>query len=608
MLLFLVAWSAPLQAQENTDEQLAAQYFRNGDFERAILYYERLFDKQPTPFYYEQLFKSYLALNELDKAEKLVKDRLKRSDDPRYTVDLGQVYELMGKPERSEQLYDRLLKDLPADMNAIRQVANAFVRVDDLDRAIACYERGQRLLRDNHGFHYEVAGLYGRKGDIDNMVRSYLELLDINEGYIQAVQNGFSRYIDFTVKDARSEVLRVELLRRIQKNPDRTIFHDLLIWMYVQQKDIDAAFVQAKALDKRFEEGGVRLLDLAEIAMNNEDPRSAVKCYDHIIALGRNDEIYVRARIGRLKAEHLRLTSMSEPSTEELEGLRDAYIHTLDELGRSSSTIALMNDQAELYANYLNDLEAAAQVLEQALELPGLSEEESGRLKLELGDVHLFRGDIWEASLLYSQVDLDFKYDALGHEARLRNAKVSFYAGDLLWCKAQLDVLKASTSKLIANDAMELSLLISDHIGPDSNSVPLNEYARADLLIFQRRFDEAVQVLDSLQLAYPIHDLGDDILYQRYRIAKARKDYKEAADHLEKVLELYPLGILVDNALFDLGVLYEEDLQDTERAKAMYERLLFEQTASIFVPEARARYRRLRGDVLEEEPAPHTHP
>jgi tetratricopeptide (TPR) repeat protein len=207
------------------------------------------------------------------------------------------------------------------------------------------------------------------------------------------------------------------------------------------------------------------------------------------------------------------------------------------------------------------------------------------------------QGDIWEASLLYSQVDLDFKYDVLGHEARLRNAKVSFYAGDFLWAQAQIGVLKSSTSKLIANDALELSLRITDNLAIDSYSVPLSWFASAELLRVQHRYTEALLTLDSLVAEYPMHPLGDDVLYERYRIAYALQNYSEAATYLEKLLEFFPNDILVDNALLDLGKLYEDRLKEPEKARSYYERLLFEQTGSIFVPEARERFRRLRGDA-----------
>lgn len=606
LLLFLALVTLSVaHAQPGTDEQLAAQYFQQGDYAKAILYYEKIHRKQPNTYYYEQLLKSYVALNDLDGAEKLVKDQLRRSDnEARYYIDLGGVYKASGEADKANKEYDKALKQMGSDQNNIRTVANAFQQANELDRAIEAYERGGRTLPAGQSFAYEIAGLYGAKGNTAKMVSAYMDLLAVNEGYIQAVQNALSRSIDFTLADERSEILRTELLRRNQKDPQRTIFPDLLIWMYIQQKDLNSAFVQSKAMDKRFDEGGARLMDLARIALSNDDHATAYKCYEYVLSLARNDANYIQARIGAVRTRYDQLTDQAEPKLDELQDLDQRAASTITELGLKPNTIDLLRDRAHLKAYYLNDHAGAVTLLEEGIALPTIDPKTKAQLKLDLGDVYLLDGNVWEASLLYSQVDLDFKYDMLGHEARLRNAKVSFYSGDFLWAQAQLQVLKSSTSKLIANDAMELSLRITDNLGLDSNSVPLSYFARAELLRFQHRYDEALGVLDSLTEAYPGHSLGDDILYERYRIAYARHRYDEAAMQLNKLLELYPLDILVDNALLDLGILYEDRLNDPEKAKAIYQRLLFEQTGSIFVPEARDRFRKLRGDNLEAPPEP----
>ncbi|HEY0978047.1 MAG TPA: tetratricopeptide repeat protein [Flavobacteriales bacterium] len=600
LLLVLFAAGATLAfTQPTTDEQIAAQYFQQGDHEKAVLYYEKLHRKQPTPYYYEQLFKSYIALKRYDDATKLVKDQLRRTDDDgRYLVDLGHLYKLQDEPDKSLVQYEKAVKGLKeGDQNAVRQLANAFTKYNEYDRALDTYQRGQKLLKsDAFSFHYEIANLYAMKGDMDRMVGSYMDLLSSNPSYLQSVQNALARYIDFTTADVRTETLRMELLRRIQKEPQNTLFQEMLIWVYLQQNDLGGAFVQSKAMDKRFNEGGYRLMELAEIAVTNKDWNTATKCYQYVVDLGAGNANYNLARVGMVEAMDARITGMSDPPAADLQTLQQQYNTTITEMGNTPATAELMIGLARLKAYYLNDRAGAMALFEEVIGIPGLDPKKQAAYKLELGDVHVLGGDIWEASLLYSQVDLEYKQDILGHEARLRNAKVSYYAGDFLWAKAQLDVLKASTSKLIANDAMELSLLISDNLSADSLNLALKAFAQAELLTFQHRYDDALTVLDSLGAAFPLDPLGDDILYMRYRIAFARHLYPEAAGYLEKVLELYPNDILVDNAMLDLGKLYELQLKDNAKAMAWYEKLLFEQSGSIFTPEARQRFRRLRGD------------
>ncbi|MBK8499746.1 MAG: tetratricopeptide repeat protein [Flavobacteriales bacterium] len=609
LLALLLLLAAVLRAQPGMDEQLAAQYFQQGEYDKAILYYEKLYKQQPTDYYYEQLLKSHIGLQDVEGAQKLVKDRMRRNaDDPRYAIDMGSLHRMAGDTDKAQKEFEKALRMMRPEQNSIRSVANNFTRIDELDLALQAYERGQKMMGDAVGFHFEIANLYAMKGDVPRMVNAYMDLIAQNDAYLQSVQNSLSRYLDFEVADNRSEVLRTELLRRIQRDPSRTIFQEMLIWMYIQQKDLSAAFIQSKALDKRGDEGGARLMELARIAQDNKDHATAFKCYDYVVSLGRNDGNYLMARIGSVRTRYLQLTEAAEPVQADMTELDTRMANTISELGLNRTTLELLRDRAHLQAYYLDQGAEAAALLEEGIYMPGIEVKSQAQLKLDLGDVYLLGGEIWEASLLYSQVDLDFKYDVLGHEARLRNAKVSFYAGDFLWAQAQLQVLKASTSKLIANDAMELSLRITDNLGLDSNAVPLSFFARAELLRVQHLYDRSLLTLDSLSEQFPMHSLGDDVLYERFRIARARHQYAEAAAFLEKVLELYPLDILVDNALMDLGRLYEGPLNDKEKAKAYYEKLLFEQTGSIFVPEARERFRFLRGDKLEApaEPTPPT--
>ncbi len=598
LLALHVAGLSGLRAQSGTDEQLAAEYMRQGDYAKAILYYEKLYDRQPTALYYEQLMKAYLGVKQYDTAAKLAKEQMrKQGGDARYLVDLGMVMKQAGDTAKAGKEFEKALKSLKPDQGSIRNLANAFARNNEIDLALQAYERGRKLLKESSTeFFYETANLRAAKGDVPGTVNDYLDLLLANPGYLQAAQNGLGRFIDFTSTDPRSDLLRTELLRRIQKYPDNTLFQEMLIWLYVQRKDLTGAFVQSKAMDKRFHEGGQRMIALGDMAVNNQDWATAAKCYEYVTALGGDSPWYAAAKVGLVTALDAQVRTQAEPPKEQLDALRRQYESTLDELGRIPANTKLISGLAQLLAYYLNDAPGAVGLLQGAIRMPGLDPQQQAKLKLELGDIQLLKGDIWDASLLYSQVDLDFKQDILGHEARLRNAKVSFYTGDFLWAKAQLDVLKASTSKLIANDAMELSLVITDNLGTDSVSPPLTLFAKSQLLTVQHQYDSALVVLDTLTARFPMAKLGDDVLYARYRIAFARHQYTLAAGYLQKVVELYPNDILVDNAMYDLGKLYETELNDKEQAKKWYEKLLFEQSGSIFTADARDRYRRLRGD------------
>jgi TolA-binding protein len=209
------------------------------------------------------------------------------------------------------------------------------------------------------------------------------------------------------------------------------------------------------------------------------------------------------------------------------------------------------------------------------------------------------QGEIWEATLLYSQVDKAFKEDLLGHEARFRNARLSYYAGDFQWAQAQFDILKSSTSKLIANDALDLSVFIMDNLGLDTTETAIKLYADADLLVFQNRFEAAFAKMDSLQAAFPGHSLGDDVLYLKAKIQKKQRNYEQAAALLQEIIDNHSDEIRADNAIYELAELYEQQLAQPSKAQALYETLFIDYSNSTLAVEARKRYRKLRGDDIQ---------
>jgi TolA-binding protein len=232
------------------------------------------------------------------------------------------------------------------------------------------------------------------------------------------------------------------------------------------------------------------------------------------------------------------------------------------------------------------------------IEFPGIDRTIQAKAKLSLGDYYLINSERWESTLLYSQVDKDFKDDILGHEARFRNAKLSYYAGDFEWAQSQFDVLKASTSKLISNDAIDLSVFIMDNMGLDSITTPMEMYAQAELLTYQNRYDDAFLKLDSIRTKYPQHQLEDDVLWQEGQIYLKQREWSKAIAIFQKIVAEFKEEIRADNSLWALAQIHENQLNDKEKAKEYYERLFMEYSSSVFAVDARKEFRRLRGDKL----------
>jgi tetratricopeptide (TPR) repeat protein len=203
-----------------------------------------------------------------------------------------------------------------------------------------------------------------------------------------------------------------------------------------------------------------------------------------------------------------------------------------------------------------------------------------------------------EALIYYSQIQKSLKNHTLGQEARFKIAKTSFYKGDFDWALTQLKVLRNSTSQLIANDAMHLSLLISDNTFQDSTQVALKKYATADFMAFQGKTKEAISIIDQILEEHKGAKIEDEALFKQGQLLEQQKNYEKAKLNYLKILDFFKEDILADNALFALAKLYDEQFEDKVLAKKYYEQLIFEYEDSIYFQEARKRYRILRGDDI----------
>lgn len=598
-LIFTLTWCDGF-AQQDSDQQLASYYFQSGDFEKAALYYEQLYEKNQNDYYYSYLLKCYVQLEDYNKAEKLVKEQLKKyKDNSKYYVDQGYIYQKLGDDDKAKKYFEKAIKELQPNQNKIIQLANSFIGIGENEYAIQTFQEGKSLLAGRYPFNIEKAELYASMNKWPEMIEELLSLLEVHESYLQTVQNSLSRSINFEKKTMQNQLLKTELLKKIQKNPNSKVFGEMLIWLYVQLQDFNAAYIQIKAMDKRFKEDGGRIVALAKTCTNNSNYDLAIEAYQYIISYkGKDNYYYQSSKMELLNVMKQKITVTEDYTNKDLRTLESLYLKTLNELGKTNNTVSILKELADLEAYYIHNIDTAITILEDAINLPALKPKMLAECKLSLGDLLLIKGDVWDALLLYAQVDKDFKYDELGERAKLKSAKTHYYNGDFNFAKGQLDVLKGSTSKLISNDAMELSRLITDNSTVDTTTIPLKIFARADLLFFQNKYNEAYTTLDSISLLYPGHALADEVLFQKYKIAMKEREYSKASEFLNKIIETYAYDILADNALFYLADLHQFKFDNQEKAMELYQKLLTDYPGSLFVVEARNRFRQLRGDEI----------
>lgn len=594
----MLCLSSQLMAQ-GTDLDLAEYYFTEGQFEQAKLYYEKIYKTNKTNRVYNNYLNTLIALGEFEEAEKMAKKNVKdNSKDGVSYVKLGDLYKRFEKiPEAKEQFELAIKKVEPTRSNIIR-LSSEFSQINEYEYALKTYQKGKIEGKDGYNYAYEIANMQGNLGDLDGMTESFLDLIEGEPNYIQTVQNSLNRALNLSENEANMDMLKTKLLRRSQKNPEAIIYTEMLTWLFMQKKDFASAYVQASALDKRLGENGGRIMNLAQLASNNKDFETAKKAYQYLMDKGPSNDYYIAAKIDKLQVMKQELEVKPSPDPLAYQHLETEYINAINEVGKKAESAVMMKELAHIMAFNLGKTSEAVDLLNEAIALPGMYSRTLAICKLELADVLLFKGDIWDASLLYSQVELDFKEDVLGHEAKFRNAKISYYTGDFEWAQGQLDVLKASTSKLISNDAIDLSLLITDNFNMDTTTVPMEMFARADLLAFQNQYSAAGITLDSILTNYPAHSLMDEIKMLKAQMFYKQGQYEKARELYESIIDLHFNDITADDALFKLADMNQYIFNNPTKAMELYEKLITEYPGSLYVIDARKRFRELRGDAI----------
>jgi len=589
------------QPQKDSDQQLAAQYFQNKEYDKAVVLYEKLYNEKKSSIFYTYYLFCLVELKDYKEAEKLVKKQIKEFPErPKYKVDLGYVYTEAGEINKAKKEFENALKNLTPKRQKVIELANSFLYRSQTDFAIATYHRGNQIMAD-YIFYLELGNLYKQINNYTMMVEEYLNYVDYNYLNREVVQHRLQGVISDDPDKVVSKLLRRSLLKRVQKEPDKYYFSEMLLWLSIQEKDFELALTQAKSIDRRMNEEGSRVYELAGLCVSNQQYDIAIEAYNYILKKGKINYLYIDAKIGLLNARYLKITESIDYSENDLIELENEYISTLEEYGENASTMRVMQYLGHLQAFYLDKTSEATDILYKAIEIPNAPPELVAECKIELADILLFTGDIWEAKLLYAQVEKAFKNDPVGHYAKFKNAKLSFYIGEFDWAKAQLDVLKAATSKLIANDALRFSVLISDNIDMDSSTVALEIFARADLLLYRNQDELALETLDSIFNLATWHPIFDEVLLKKAEIKIKQREFEKAAEYLAMIVEDYSYDITADNALFILAKLNEKEFHDTEKAMQLYQKLMQDYPASLFTVEARKRYRSLRGDFVEEE-------
>lgn len=592
LLLFLISCILVQSLSYAQEDFLAKQYFTDGDYEKAVVFYEKLVEKNPRRTdYAEGLVACYQQLERYEDAEIFLLQKIKDTYAfPTFFIELGYNYTLQDQAERATAYYDQAIQKIEENPNFGYSVGYRFQKYALLEYAIKAYTRAMALKPDLN-YDFQLARIYGEQGNIEAMYQSYLNLIWEGRTSRANVLRNIDDFISEDPSDANNVLLRKVLLKNAQESPD-ILWNELLSWLFVQQKQYNSAFSQEKAIFKRTNEASEdRLENLGHIALEDNDLENAVSIFEYLAENSADPNSKLNAQLNLIDIE------LKNPTDRVLDQVEKKFQDLVATYGNESRTLQLQI----AYANFLTfkreQPEPAIAMLKESLELP-MGRTITAYVKLALGDILVYDQKFNQALIYFTQVQKSLKNDVLGQNARFKVAQTSFYKGDFDWALTQLKVLRGSTSQLIANDAMQLSLLISDNSLEDSTQTALKKYARADLLAYQNKNEEAIEELEDILQNHKGEKIEDEALLRQAQLLEAQKDYESARFNYQKIVEFYADGILADDAHFALGELYRNILEEPEKAKSHYEKIIYNYQDSYYFPQARKNFRRLRGDAI----------
>ncbi|MGQ3677760.1 tetratricopeptide repeat protein [Tenacibaculum discolor] len=586
ILFNLLILSLFCQAQQN-EFIIAENYFRNNEYEKAIQLYKRLYDQSPyNTTYLKKLITCYQETEQFTAAENLLIQKLKEKPNLSYLyVILGYNSERQEKIEDANKYYQKAIESINKKANYGSLIAGLFKNYSKLDLAIEAFNKVMEINpKANYGF--QLAQIYGEKGDFEQMFKSYIDLVDKNSGYLNNVKRYAGKYLTDDSEDENNVLFKKALLRKSISNP-KDIWNDLLSWLFIRQKQYSKALIQNKALLARDPDNLGKINDLGKIALENKDYETAKECFDLIIEKTNYPRDKFKAINNNLKIA----IETKQPDVDK------RFNSIFKEYGINSKTLFTQIE----YANYLtftkNNPQEASVILKNALNFTN-SKFIKATIKLKLGDVFVYMGKFNRGLIYFSQVQTLFKNNYIGQEARFKVAQASYFKNDFTWAKAQLKVLKGSATQLIANDAADLFLTISDNEPKDSIGTGLKEYAKADLLAYQNKNDEAIAILSNIIANYGGQSIEDEALFKQAQLFVKKKQYDEAILNYAKIIALDKKGIYVDDVYYHMAELYNNELNNLEKAKEYYQKIIFDHPSSIYLVEARKKFRKLRGDDI----------
>lgn len=592
-ILFLILMGlATVALAQQSDSQLAYTYYQNKEYVKAAELFLQLYERNHASYYLDYHIICLINAKEYDAAEKSLKKFLKADDNNKdFLVDLGYIYTQQGKVKKAEEYYNRAIKKLIPHESDIRNLASRFTNVREYGYANTTYLRGRELLKRPTAFTLEMGDNYMMERDYDNMFTLFVETLTQSPEKLGTVTSklGFARTYDVDRNADKTIAPRLKMILSQKEYPP--VFDELGVWYSLQTGQCGEALERAIRLNAKQTGKLQTFIQVAHESASAGKYDVAERACQQIIQRGKdNNPYYYTARKEILTNRHEQLNRKDSPSNDYalLVGECDAFLH---EFGYNSSDADIITLESDVYAYRLLLPDSANTVLQRGINIRRLDNRTLYAFKSKRADLLTFMGNPWEAVILYTQAEKANPNDDVGFDAKLKKARLAYFQGDLMWAKAQYDALKGSTTKLISNDAIQMSHFLNSNYDEEGDNADLQRVAQAEYAVYRHAYDKAIPTLDSLiKDAEP--GIADHASMVKAKLLQTLHKGNESTPIWERLSRDSEQTYIRAEALFELGKI-EKTTGDRDKALTLFQKLVSDYSGSVYSVEAGKLYREL---------------
>ncbi len=582
------------QGYTQTEIDLADEYFSINDFKKAEdLYANYIYQEEKLVRVYSKYRRCLIETNQYDQLYKSLK-KLNKKFPENYLIQV----DLLSIEEQSGHLKE-FKKDYKITYNTVKKNNYNFLLLYNklslrnyLTLSLQFIADERKTRNDDLFYSIEVMEIYKQRKENKKWIDEALAYLEFNYSKLEIIED----QLQLQLGDDDFIYLEEQLLQKIGTSKS-IIYQSLLVWLYVQQKDFYSAFQQQRSIDKIRKEFGQELVNLAVIAIDNNSIDDAVDILSYVTNTYTEEPIYIDAQSKLIQIRQDKIIASYPVDKSQVNALIKDYNLLADKSKLVRQRIDIKLKQIKLIAFELHENKRAIDSLNGLVIKRGISSNQLAKVRLLLGDIYLFDNQQGEASLIFFKVENKWKSGTYAEQAKLKNAKIYYYMGEFSLSQSMLDILKKATSREISNDAIELSVFIKSNSGLDTTFVPLQLYADAELLAYQKRYEESLKKLDKLLLDFPFNTLVDEVYWKKSELYQLTGNQAEEKEQLKLIIQKFSKDIWADDAVYQLAQQLEAE-GDKVAAMEYYKKILIDYKGSIYLENSRNAYRKLRGDKL----------